>query len=217
MMGDQIVREQVSVLFQRNRHPLIMQQLKNPQFIESFTNVLNVGQRFIEEDPKIESIAINNQKLRAANIDFGLLATGTKVLSQSLSMKDLPSIAKGTVDKVNTIIGSAVNSEAVKTGTFVTGQLLKSAEYFEVIKFTSPGKATAFVTLIMVEKVAMAAGMGNMNKCGVAAVSIGATVGLAGLTCAGTLGLGCLAGSLAVVAEVFNVIDVCGAQSENKK
>ena len=124
-MGDQIVREQVSFLFQRNRHPLIMQQAKNPQFIESFTNVLNVGQCFIEEDPKIKSIAINNQKLRASNIDFSLLATGTKVFSQSLAMTDLPSIAKGTADKVNTIVGSAVSTEAVKTGTFITGQLLK--------------------------------------------------------------------------------------------
>jgi hypothetical protein len=161
-------------------------------------------------DPQVKSMAG----------DAGLVKSLTAVLNASLEMADSPptnrvELATALGQKAVAITGAAggvSNSAALQATSFAgttmveTMKLAKSA--------TSPGKAAFYVTLATANKVLAAADLAQLDKCKVAIASLAVTSVTGAAACYGTLGIGCMAGALAVAADIVDMRNKCyGAEA----
>jgi hypothetical protein len=156
----------------------------------------------------------------ALSRDTALVKSLTKVLNATLDIaKDRPtdgsalalSLAKKGV-AVSGVASTASGSKELKAANLIATQALKTVGLAKVAGMT-PTKASIYVTLTVAEKVVSAAGFAQLDKCKVAIASLSATTGMGAMTCfasgAFTMGIGCVAGAIAVAADDFDVYGQC--------
>jgi hypothetical protein len=147
--------------------------------------------------------------------DARLVQALTNVLNATLEIaEELPqtkgqlalTIAKKghAVASVGSSVGSS--SKNLEAANMVAGQTLKTIGLVKVAGMT-PAKAATFITFAMAEKIALAAGLAEFDKCKTAVASLAATSGLAVLGSAS--GVGAVIGALAVASDAFNVYAQC--------
>ncbi|MBK6511996.1 MAG: hypothetical protein IPG06_22895 [Haliea sp.] len=96
----------------------------------------------------------------------------------------------------------------MEMANFAAGQTLKSIGLLKVAEMT-PAKASMYITLTMAERWFPAAGMAELDKCRMAVATLALSTGAGAFVCVGTLGIGCIAGAIAVAADAFNVYGQC--------
>ena len=98
-------------------------------------------------------------------------------------------------------------------GNQVAGQVLKTISLTKLGSMTSPTKAAAVLSITVAEKVVMAAGMAEFNKCRLALGQLALTTGATALTAA--TGVGAVVGSIAIASDLFNLYGQCYADGRN--
>lgn len=162
----------------------------------------------------------NNSDAKMSTLanDTALVASLTAVFNASLDIAaDFPQ-TKGELATAIAKKGLAVSGVAATTSgsrgleltNFAAGQTLKSIGLLKLAGMT-PTKAAMFITLTMAEKVVSAAGLAELNKCKMAIATLAISTGAGAFVCVGSLGIGCIAGAIAVSADAFNVYGQCSA------
>ena len=158
----------------------------------------------------------SDKKLSSLADDTALVASLTAVFNASLEIaEDFPqtkgelvtAIAKKGL-AVSGVAATASGSKGLELANFAAGQTLKSIGLLKVAGFT-PAKASMFITLTMAEKVVSAAGIAEIEKCKMAVATLALSTGAGAFVCVGSLGIGCIAGAIAVAADAFNVYGQC--------
>jgi len=114
---------------------------------------------------------------------------------------------------VSKVAEKAGGGQAVAAGNQVAGQVLKTISLTKLGSMTSPTKAAAVISITVAEKVVMAAGMGEFNKCRLALGQLALTTGATALTAA--TGVGAVVGSIAIASDLFNLYGQCYADGRN--
>jgi hypothetical protein len=152
--------------------------------------------------------------------DTALVKSLTKVLNATLDIakdppKDGTSLAMALSKKglsMSGVAATATGSKELKAANFVATQTLKTIGLTKLAGMT-PAKASIFLTLTMAEKVVSAAGLGDFDKCKMAIASLSVTTGAGAMTCfatgAFTVGIGCVAGAIAIAADAFDAYGKC--------
>lgn len=168
----------------------------------------------------------SDKKTSALSKDTALVKSLTKVLNASLDIakdqpKDSASLAIALSKKglaVSGVAATATGSNELKAVNFAATQTLKTIGLTKLAGMT-PSKASIYLTFTMAEKVVSVAGLAELDKCKVAIASLTATSGMGALTCfssgAFTMGIGCVAGAIAIAADAFDVYGVCYGQRSN--
>lgn len=157
-----------------------------------------------------------DKKLSSLANDTALIASLTAVFNASLEIaEEFPqskSALAGTIAKKGLAISSAAaaasGSKGLEAANFAAGQTLKSIGLLKVAGMT-PAKASMYITLTMAEKVVSAAGMAELDKCKMAIATLALSTGAGAFVCVGSLGIGCIAGAIAVSADAFNAYGQC--------
>ena len=116
-------------------------------------------------------------------------------------------VARKSVSVIDFAAGST-GSKSLEYGSMAASQTLKTIGLLRVASLT-PTKAAGYITLSVAEKIVLAAGLAEIDKCKMAITSLGLTMGSSTLVCAGSAGIGCVAGAIAVAADAFNVYGQC--------
>lgn len=164
-----------------------------------------------------------DRKVSALSKDTALVKALTKVLNATLDIakdppKDGASLAKALSTKglaLSGVAATTTGSKELQAANFVGTQTLKTIGLTKVASMT-PAKASIYITLTMAEKVVSAAGLAGFSKCRMAVASLSATTGAGALTCfasgAFTMGIGCVAGAIAIAADAFDAYGQCYGQ-----
>ena len=177
---DLITESDTRLTLKMHPEPEVSELAENTSVVRDLTAVLNASLSIAEDFPQSKS------------------QLGLAVANKALSM--------------STLAANTARSDGLATANFAAAQTLKTIGLLKVANLT-PAGASMFITLTMAEKVVSAAGMGNFDKCKMAIAALATTTGMSAFACAGTgvftLGIGCVAGGLAVAAEAFNVYGQC--------
>lgn len=106
------------------------------------------------------------------------------------------------------VIKNAAPSDAVLAANLVAGQAAKTASLVKLIGKT-PTQAVAGISLTVLEKTVMAAGMQDKYKCELAVTSLAATAGLSVVAGIPTGPIGWTILAIALGSEIFNTYDKC--------
>lgn len=176
--------------------------------------------QFTESDITLMLLSSKDQQSAQLARDTALVKSLVKVLNVSLEMAKSPpksagSLAMSLAKKSAAISGvaeKATNSQGLRTANFVASQALQSMGLTKIVGM-SPAKASAHLTIAMANKIVSAAGLGGISKCKMAIASLATSTGAGALTCfatgALTLGVGCVAGAIAVAADAFDMYGQC--------
>lgn len=157
-------------------------------------------------------------KLSQMAHDTELVKALTAVFNASLEIAgDVPQtrgqLAGALANKGLAVAGvaeQAAGSRGLEMANFMGTQTLKSIGLLKVAGMT-PTRAGLYVTLTMADKVVSAAGLAQLDKCKMAVASLVVSTGAGAFACVGTLGIGCVAGAIAVAADAFNFYGQCYA------
>ena len=163
----------------------------------------------------------SNQSTKHWAKDIGLAVALAKALNATIELaKDGElsggKLALGLAKKgmtVSKVAEKAGGGQAVAAGNQVAGQVLKTISLTKLGSMTSPTKAAAVISITVAEKVVMAAGMGEFNKCRLALGQLALTTGATALTAA--TGVGAVVGSIAIASDLFNLYGQCYADGRN--
>lgn len=163
----------------------------------------------------------SDKNLSSLANDTALVASLTAVFNASLEIaEDFPKtkgeLATAIAKKGLAVSGAAATasgSKGLELANFAAGQTLKSIGLLKIAGLT-PAKASMFITLTMAEKVVSAAGLAEIDKCKMAVATLALSTGAGAFVCVGSLGIGCIAGAIAVAADAFNVYGQCTAPSK---
>ncbi len=157
-----------------------------------------------------------DKKLSSLSKDTALVVSLTEVFNASLEIAE--AFPQSKAERVSALArkGLAVSgaaagasgSSGLEITNFAAGQTLKSIGLLKVAGMT-PARASMYITLTMAEKVVSAAGMAELDKCRMAVATLALSTGAGAFVCVGTLGIGCIAGAIAVAADAFNVYGQC--------
>lgn len=162
----------------------------------------------------------NDPEVRALAHDTAIVKALTGVFTASLEIAEEFPRTKGDIFRalskktlsLSEVAEQASSSKGLQVANFMATQSLKTIGLTKLFGMT-PGKAGAYLTLTMAEKVVSAAGLAEISKCKMAVASLATTTGSGALVCfstgAFTLGIGCVAGIIAVAADAFNVYGQC--------
>ena len=158
----------------------------------------------------------SEKKLSSLADDTALVASLTAVFNASLEIAEEFPQTKGELATaiakkglaVSGVAATASGSKGLELANFAAGQTLKSIGLLKIAGMT-PAKASMFITLTMAEKVVSAAGMAEIDKCKMAVATLALSTGAGAFVCVGSLGIGCIAGAIAVAADAFNVYGQC--------
>jgi hypothetical protein len=158
----------------------------------------------------------SDNRVKDMSKDTALVKSLTKVLNTTLAMaKDPPTTGPTLVLALgnkalalSSVAEKATGSKNLQIANFVTGQTMKTIGLTKLVGVT-PAKAGAYMTLVVAEKVVAAAGLGQVDKCKLALASLAATTGMGAFACAGTVGIGCVAGAIAIAADAFDAYGKC--------
>ncbi|MEG0244257.1 MAG: hypothetical protein RR726_17645 [Pseudomonas sp.] len=116
------------------------------------------------------------------------------------------SLSKKAIAVSELAAGSAASKE-LESANFAATQMLKTIGLLKAVAMPQK-QAVIYITLQMADKIVGAAGMANLDKCKVAVASLTTTVGLGVFTCFSTgvftLGIGCVAGAIAIAGDAFD-------------
>ncbi|MEW6639418.1 MAG: hypothetical protein AB1586_02865 [Pseudomonadota bacterium] len=152
----------------------------------------------------------NNEATKSYAQDTALVKALAKVLNATLKMASDPTplaIANKTA-AISGLAEKTTGSNSLKAANFVTIQGLKTIGLIKIAGM-SPAKASTYVTLVVADKIVAAAGLAQFKKCHVALASLTVTSGMGAFACAGTFGVGCLAGAVAIAADAFDAYGQC--------
>ncbi|MGM9484778.1 hypothetical protein ACS5PN_26525 [Roseateles sp. NT4] len=181
--------------------------------------------QFQESEVRMLLMTCPEKKTSELAKDTALVKSLTKVFNATLEIaKDQPtngsSLAMALSKKglaISGVAATATGSEELKAANFVATQTLKTVGLMKLASMT-PTKASIYLTIAMTEKVVSAAGLASLDKCKMAIASLSATTGAGALTCfasgAFTMGIGCVAGAIAVAADAFDVYGQCYGQGD---
>ena len=163
----------------------------------------------------------SEKKLSSLADDTALVAKLTAVFNASLEIAEEFPQTKGELATaiakkglaVSGVAATASGSKGLELTIFAAEQTLKSIGLIKIAGMT-PAKASMFITLTMAEKVVSAAGMAELDKCKMAVATLALSTGAGAFVCVGSLGIGCIAGAIAVAADAFNVYGQCTAPSK---
>ena len=162
----------------------------------------------------------SNENTKHLAKDIGLVVALAKVLNATIELAAQGELsggklALGVVKKglaISKVAEKASGSQAVTATNQVAGQVLKTISLTKVAAMT-PTKAAAVISITVAEKVVMAAGMGEFNKCRLALSQLALTTGATALTAA--TGIGAIVGSIAIASDLFNLYGQCYADGKN--
>jgi len=184
--------------------------------------------RFHESEISLLLKTSPDKKTSELSKDTALVKSLTKVLNATLDIaKDPPrdgaSLALALSKKglaMSGVAATATGSKELNAANFVGTQTLKTIGLTKIVGMT-PAKASIYLTLAMTEKVVSAAGIAGFDKCKMAIASLSATIGVGTMTCfasgAFTMGIGCVAGAIAIAADAFDAYGQCFGQGPLKK
>lgn len=164
----------------------------------------------VTDSQVIFMLSKNGEATKSYAQDTALVKALVKVLNTTLKMASdpMPLAIANKVAAVSGVAEKTTGSTALKSVNFVTTQGLKTIGLTKIMGMT-PGKASAYMTLVVADKIVAAAGLAQFDKCRMALASLTITTGMGVFACAGTLGIGCLAGAVAVAADAFDVYGQC--------
>lgn len=154
-----------------------------------------------------------NKAVSSLANETAVVKSVAKVITCTLKMTSDPpllAIANKTLAISGVAQKTGVGTDTLRNVNFMTSQTLKTIGLVKVAGMT-PGKGVAYVSLTLAEKIVSAAGMAEFDKCKMAISSLAITTGMGALGCAGTAGIGCFAGAIAVAADAFDVYGQCQA------
>ena len=163
----------------------------------------------------------SDKRISSLANDAALVASLTAVFNASLEIAEKFPQTKGELATAIARKGLAVSGAAATASSsrelelmnFGATQTLKSIGLRHIAGMT-PNRAAMFITLTTAEKVVSAAGVAGFEKCKMAIGTLAVSSGAATFICVGSLGIGCIAGAIAVAAEAFNVYGQCHAPPE---
>jgi hypothetical protein len=179
--------------------------------------------QFTEYDVRMLLVTSPDANASPMARDTALVKSLVKVFNASLEFAKAPPKGGGELTvalskkafALSGVAASATGSKELKVANMMATQTLKSIGLTKIAGMT-PAKATAYITIVTAEKIVSAAGLGAIDKCRIAVASLAATTGAGALTCfasgAFTLGIGCVAGAIAVTADAFDVYGQCYAK-----
>lgn len=171
------------------------------------------------KESEIELLCKNSPDMQVSELSkqTSLIKSLTEVLNVAIQVQGKPhalDIAEGAI-ALSGVAENVSNSKNLSAVNFVSNQAIKTVGLTKIGGFT-PARATVYVTLVMAEKIVAAAGFAELDKCKVAIASLAATSGMGAVSCiaagALTLGIGCVAGAIAIAADAFNVYGQCSSQ-----
>lgn len=163
-------------------------------------------------DPKVSGMAN----------DTGLVKSLTAIFNASLEMAEDPAMGlarKGVA--VAGMAGSATESKALQAVSFAGTSFVETMGLAKLSTGTSPGKVGMVVGIAVANKVLAAADLAELDKCKVAAASLGASLAAGGMACfaggAFTMGISCAIGAVAVAADALDAYGKCHGGSGQAK
>lgn len=176
--------------------------------------------QFQESDVRLLLKSSPDRRTADLGTDTALVKSLTRVLNATLEIAHDPPESGGAIAMalskkalaVSGVASKALGSKELDAVNFVGKQALKTIGLAKLAGMT-PVKASVYLTLTMADKVVSAAGIAQMDKCKVAIASLTTTTGTGAWVCfssgAFTLGIGCVAGAIAIAADAFDVYGQC--------
>lgn len=181
----QIRETDVQAMLQKSKDPQVKDMASLPATVAAATRVLNVTLELMADAPR-----------------SGAGVAGFAV-QKAVAISDVATLSKPAGPLVK---GAGL---VAQTGLISTG-LIKLANGVK-----TPNQLLIGVTLATAQKVVLAAGFGEVDRCRLAFASLVANGGMGLLVCttagAPTVGAACLVGAVTTAADLFSVYDACYA------